>query len=81
MGQKANEGKIQKPIRFDKWMADAIQEIANKKKLTFTAIVHELLRQELAIMGYSMGIGREAELISGKEKTQKQATQTTKKAG
>ena len=78
MGQKANEGKIQKPIRFDKWMHDAIQEIANKKKLTFTTIVCELLRQELAVMGYSMGIGREAELNNDKEKTQKQ---TTKKAG
>jgi hypothetical protein len=78
MGQKANEGKIQKPIRFDKWMAVAIQEIADKKKLTFTTVVHELLRQELAFMGYSMGIGREAELNTGKEKTQRQ---TTKKAG
>jgi len=60
MGQKGNEGKIQKPIRFDKWMADAIQEIADNKGLTFTSVVQELLRQELAFMGYSMGIGREA---------------------
>lgn len=69
MGQKANEGKTQKPIRFDKWMVDAIQEIADKNKLTFTSVVHELLRQELAFMGYSMGIGREAtEKKSDKEK-------------
>ena len=60
MGQKANEGKVQKPIRFDKWMADAIQEIADSRGLTFTSVVHELLRQELAFMGYSIGIGREA---------------------
>ena len=61
MGSKANEGKIKKPINFEKWMADAIQEIADNKGLTFTSVVQELLRQELAIMGYSMGIGREAE--------------------
>jgi len=60
MGQKTNEGKIQKPIRFDKWMADAIQKIAENRGLTFTAVVIELLRQELSFMGFSMGIGREA---------------------
>ena len=60
MGQRANEGKVKKPINFEKWMADAIEEIAKKKGLTFTSVVHELLRQELATMGYTMGIGREA---------------------
>jgi len=60
MGQKANEGKIQKPIRFEKWMAEAIENIASDRGLTFTSVVVELLRQELAFMGYSMGIGRES---------------------
>jgi hypothetical protein len=41
------------------WMADAINEIAEDKGLTFTAVVLDLLRQELAVMGYTMGIGRE----------------------
>jgi len=68
MGQKTNEGKIQKPIRFEKWMADAIENIAHDRGLTFTSVVVELLRQELAFMGYSMGIGRES--VEG-EKTQK----------
>jgi hypothetical protein len=40
-------------------MADAIKEIAEEKGLTFTTVVLELLRQELAVMGYTMGIGRE----------------------
>ena len=60
MGQKANKDRFKQSISFDKWMADAIQEIADKKGLTFTSVVQELLRQELNFMGYSMGIGREA---------------------
>ena len=60
MGQKANKDRFKQSISFEKWMADAIQEIADKKGLTFTSVVQELLRQELAVMGYSMGIGREA---------------------
>jgi hypothetical protein len=59
MGQKTNEGRFRRSIVFDKWMADAIKEIAQDKGLTFTAVVLELLRQELAVMGYTMGIGRE----------------------
>jgi hypothetical protein len=59
MGNKANESKKQS-INFDKWMADAIQDIADKNSLTFTSVVLELLRQELSAMGYTMGIGREA---------------------
>jgi hypothetical protein len=58
MGSKANEG-VKKSLNFDKWMADAIQKIADTKKMTFTSVVLELLRQELAFMGYTMGIGRE----------------------
>ena len=72
MGKKSNDGKIQKPIRFEKWMADAIEEIGKNRGLTFTAVVQELLRQELAIMGYNMGIGREAaDIEKGKEMERK----------
>jgi hypothetical protein len=60
MGKKANEGKFKQSIIFEKWMADAISEIAEKKGLTFTSVVLELLRQELSVMGYTVGIGREA---------------------
>jgi hypothetical protein len=66
MGQKTNEGRHQQSIIFEKWMADAINEIAKEKGLTFTSVVTELLRQELAAMGYTMGIGREA-VESGSE--------------
>ncbi|MDR0656333.1 MAG: hypothetical protein LBG22_08475, partial [Treponema sp.] len=59
-GQKTNEGRTKQSIVFEKWMADAIREVAKDKGLTFTAVVLELLRQELAVMGYTMGIGREA---------------------
>jgi hypothetical protein len=58
MGRKANETKKQS-LNFDKWMTDAIQDIADGNGLTFTSVVIELLRQELAVMGYTMGIGRE----------------------
>ena len=58
-------------------MADAIDEIVEQRKSTFTDVVLELLRLELKPMGYSMGIGREVE-NTGKEKMTKQ---TTKKAG
>jgi hypothetical protein len=60
MGQKTNEGRTRKSIIFEKWMAEAINEIAETKGLTFTSVVLELLRQELAVMGYAMGIGRES---------------------
>jgi hypothetical protein len=66
MGRKANEGRFQQSIIFEKWMADAIKKIAEDKGLTFTAVVTELLRQELALMGYTIGIGREA--IKGSER-------------
>jgi hypothetical protein len=73
MGSKTNEGKLKHSIVFEKWMADAIREIAREKGLTFTSVVHELLRQELAVMGYTMGIGREAADGSEKEATGKRA--------
>jgi len=63
LGTNANLGLVKKPINFEKWMHDAIDVIAKEKGLTFTAVVHELLRQELAVMqitlGTTMGIGRE----------------------
>ncbi|MDR1107831.1 MAG: hypothetical protein LBL19_02230 [Spirochaetaceae bacterium] len=73
MGQKTNEGRTKQSIIFEKWMAEAINEIAQKKGLTFTSVVQELLRQELAIMGYTMGIGREAADGSEKEPAGKRA--------
>jgi N-acyl-D-aspartate/D-glutamate deacylase len=58
MGTKGSEHKIQS-VRFPKWMSESIEEIAKKEGVTFTDIVIDLLRQELKIMGYTMGIGRE----------------------
>lgn len=58
MGSKGNSNKKQS-IVFDIWMANAIQEIADKNGMTFTSVVVDLLRQELAVMGYTSGIGRE----------------------
>jgi hypothetical protein len=57
---KKIEVAVQRPIRFPKWMFNSLEEIAQKQGLTFTSVVLELLRQELAVMGYTMGIGREA---------------------
>jgi len=59
MGTKGSEHKIQS-IRFPKWMANSIEEIAKKGGHTFTDVVLDLLRQELNEMGYTMGIGRES---------------------
>jgi len=59
MGTKGSDRKIQS-VRFPKWMANSIEEIAEKGGHTFTDVVLDLLRQELAFMGYSMGIGRES---------------------
>jgi hypothetical protein len=58
VGKKGSQGKTQS-IRFPMWMATAIEEIAENGGFTFTEVVLDLLRQELAIMGYNMGIGRE----------------------
>ena len=62
---------VQKGVRFPKWMADSIEDIAKKGGHTFTDVVLDLLRQELAFMGYSMGIGRESaekEVAASKKK-------------
>jgi N-acyl-D-aspartate/D-glutamate deacylase len=59
MGKKGSAGKTQS-IRFPKWISDALQEIAEKGGHTVTEVVIDLLRQELSIMGYTMGIGRES---------------------
>jgi hypothetical protein len=48
-------------------MANAITEIAPKSGITFTSVVIELLRQELAVMDYTIGIGREAGKIDSGE--------------
>jgi len=61
MGRKGSVGKVQS-IKFPIWMANSIEEIAEKGGHTFTDVVLDLLRQELAAMGYNMGIGREAAL-------------------
>jgi uncharacterized protein (UPF0254 family) len=66
MGTKGSEHKIQS-IRFPKWMAESIEEVAKKANVTFTDVVIELLRQELNNMGYTMGIGREA-IVNKKDK-------------
>jgi hypothetical protein len=73
MGQKTNEGRTKQSIIFEKWMADAINVIAQKKGLTFTSVVLELLRQELAVMGYTMGIGREVGEVSSTGNPQEDA--------
>jgi SOS-response transcriptional repressor LexA len=58
MGSRGSDKKTQS-IRFPMWMVTAIEEIAKKGGFTFTEVVTDLLRQELAFMDYSMGIGRE----------------------
>jgi N-acyl-D-aspartate/D-glutamate deacylase len=57
---KKRQVAIPRPIRFPKWMFDALEEIADTKGATFTDVVLDLLRQELKAMGITMGIGREA---------------------
>jgi hypothetical protein len=59
MGKRGSLTKSQS-IRFPVWMANAIEEIAEKGGYTFTDVILDLLRQELNEMGYTMGIGREA---------------------
>jgi hypothetical protein len=50
---------VERHIRVPVWMDNAIQEIAERKSYTYTEVVLDLLRQELAVMDYTMGIGRE----------------------
>jgi len=59
MGKRGSAGKVQS-IKFPVWMANSIEEIAEKGGYTFTNVVLDLLRQELNEMGYTSGIGREA---------------------
>ena len=72
MGKKGSDKKAQS-IRFPKWMADAIDEIAEKGGHTFTDVVIDLLRQELAFMGYTMGIGQDSQYDT---KSKPHATET-----
>jgi hypothetical protein len=57
MGKKGSAGKTQS-IRFPQWMADALDEIAEKKSATVTDVVIEFVRCELEKMDITMGIGR-----------------------
>jgi hypothetical protein len=66
MAKKKNVS-VERHVRVPKWMDNAIQEIAGKRAYTYTEVVLDLLRQELAAMGYTMGIGREAADGSGAE--------------
>jgi hypothetical protein len=68
---KKREVSVQKGIRFPKWMFDRLEKIAEDKKATFTDVVLDLLRQELAAMGCTMGIGREAGEVSSGGNPQK----------
>ena len=71
---KKQQAAVQKGVRFPKWMADAIDKIAEKGGHTFTDVVIDFCRQELAEMEIYMGIGRETSLtISTKEKTSKKS--------
>jgi hypothetical protein len=70
---KKKTASIERHIRVPMWMDNAIQEIADKKSYTYTDVVLDLLRQELAVMGHTMGIGREAVASSEKEPADKRA--------
>jgi hypothetical protein len=60
--------KVQRAVRFERWMVNKIDGIAKEKGLTFSDMVNKFLRQELEYMGYTegkydaetYGIGREA---------------------
>jgi len=57
VGRKGNN-TIKRSINFEPWMYDAIETICDAQGMTFTSVVHELLRRELEFEGYSAGIGR-----------------------
>jgi hypothetical protein len=57
---------VERHLRVPKWMDEAILKIADDSLYTYTETVLDLLRQELAFMGYTMGIGRES-VDSGSE--------------
>jgi hypothetical protein len=58
---KQSTSNLKKPvsIKLKGWMVEAIQTIADQKRITFTDVVEDLLRQELKEEGYTLGIGRE----------------------
>ena len=56
IGQKGNFTKT-RSICFPLWMASAVDHISNEIGMSFNKVVLELLRQELAVMGYNAGIG------------------------
>jgi len=58
VGKKGSAGKVQS-IKFPKWMAESVEELAEKGGHTFTDVVVELLRRELEIRGYQMDLGKE----------------------
>jgi hypothetical protein len=73
--------KVQRAVRFEKWMVVKIEALAKEKGLTFSDMVNMFLRQELEYRGYTegkydaetYGIGREAADGPEKEATGKLA--------
>ena len=57
MGSKGNN-VIKHSINFDRWVHDAITDLAKKHGITFTSALQELLRVVLESEGYSSGIGK-----------------------
>jgi hypothetical protein len=47
--------KVQKAVRFEKWMVKEIEAVAKEKGLTFSDMVNKLLRQMLEKLGYTEG--------------------------
>lgn len=77
MGKKGND-TISRSVNFDRWIYDAITEIGDKKGVTFTYALHELLRPVLQSEGYSSGIGNNYKKSANKtiiEKPKKAANQ------
>jgi hypothetical protein len=70
---KKKSVSVERHVRVPRWMDEAIQKIAEGKSYTYTEVVLDLLRQELVVMGYTMGIGREAVRGSGEEPADKRA--------
>ena len=59
--------KIQRAVRFEKWIVDSLTKLAKEKKTNFSNMMNILLEWELNHLGYSKsqydaevyGIGRE----------------------
>jgi hypothetical protein len=47
--------KIQRAVRFERWMVDKIEGIAKEKGLTFSDMVNKFLRQALESLGHTEG--------------------------